>query len=70
MASDRATHLRRLARTLTERFGQGLHRHGVVEAEWSDSARAWTFAWTDGPTVAQVRAACREAEPEAGEGFR
>lgn len=70
MASDRATRLRRLARTLTERFGRGFHRHGVVAAEWSGSARAWTFAWTDGPTVAQVRAACREAEPEASEGLR
>lgn len=70
MASDRATRLRRLAHTLTERFGQGLHRHGVVVAEWSGSARAWTFAWTDGPTIAQVRAACREAEPETSEGLR
>ncbi|MFD6967668.1 hypothetical protein [Streptomyces sp. NPDC059979] len=70
MASDRATRLHRLARTLSERFGLDPHRHGAVEAEWSGSARAWTFAWTDGPTVAQVRAACREAEPAAGEGLR
>ncbi|MFF7534445.1 hypothetical protein ACFZB2_35840 [Streptomyces bobili] len=70
MASDRAKRLRRLARTLTDRFGLASHRHGVVEAEWSGSARAWTFAWTDGPTVAQVRAACRETEPVASEGLR
>ncbi len=69
MDSARATRLRRLARTLTARFCLAPHRHGVVEAQWSDSARAWTFAWTDGPTVAQVRAACREAEPEASEGL-
>ncbi|GAA2646186.1 hypothetical protein GCM10010425_64370 [Streptomyces spororaveus] len=69
MDSDRATRLHRLARTLTQRFGLDLHRHEAVEAEWSGSARAWTFAWTDGPTVAQVRAACREAEPEASEGL-
>ncbi|MEE1738647.1 hypothetical protein PUR49_19330 [Streptomyces sp. BE147] len=68
--SDRATRLRGLARTLTGRFGLGSHRHGTVEAEWSESARAWTFAWTDGPTVAQVRAACLEAEPTASEGVR
>lgn len=70
MASDRAKRLRRLARTLTDRFGLASHRHGVVEAEWSGCARAWTFAWTDGPTVAQVRAACRETEPVASEGLR
>ncbi|MDK0517685.1 hypothetical protein [Streptomyces sp. ML-6] len=73
MTSDRATRLRRLARTLTDRFGfqaGGPHRHGAVEAEWSASARAWTFAWTDGPTVAQVRAACLETEPTASEGLR
>ncbi|MFB7957647.1 hypothetical protein [Streptomyces sp. NPDC056045] len=73
MASDRATRLRRLARTLTDRFGfqaGGSHRRGAVEAQWSASARAWTFAWTDGPTVAQVRAACLETEPTASEGVR
>ncbi|MGX1267517.1 hypothetical protein [Streptomyces phaeoluteigriseus] len=70
MASDRAKRLRRLARTLTERFALAAHRHGVVEAEWSGSARAWTFVWTDGPTVGQVRAVCREAEPEVSEGLR
>lgn len=70
MASDRAKRLRRLARTLTDRFGLASHRHGVVEAAWSGSARAWTFAWTDGPTVAQVRAVCRETEPVASEGLR
>ncbi|WP_406454230.1 hypothetical protein OG782_24140 [Streptomyces sp. NBC_00876] len=42
----------------------------MVTTEWSDSARAWTFAWTDGPTVAQVRAACLEAGPEASDGLR
>ncbi|MFD8689772.1 hypothetical protein [Streptomyces sp. NPDC059651] len=74
MASDRATRLPRLARTLTERFAlddhQQPYRHGAVEAEWSDSVRAWTLAWTDGPTVTQVRAACREADPEASDGLR
>ena len=70
MASDRAKRLRRLARTLTERFGLDGHRHGVVVSEWSVSARAWTFAWNDGPTVAQMRAVCRETEPEASEGLR
>ncbi|MFD8976527.1 hypothetical protein [Streptomyces sp. NPDC059593] len=70
MTSDRATRLRRLARTLTDRFGLGAHRHGAVEAEWSESARAWAFVWTDGPTVAQVRAACLEAEPTASGGLR
>ncbi|MFI6646183.1 hypothetical protein ACIBI8_00980 [Streptomyces sp. NPDC050529] len=74
MASDRAMRLHRLARTLTERFALDAHRkphrHGVVEAEWSGSVPAWTFVWTDGPTVAQVRAACREDDPEASDGLR
>lgn len=70
MSPDRATRLRRLARVLTVRFGLDHHRHGSVEAVWSRSARVWTFAWADGPAVAQVRAACREAEPEAVDGLR
>ncbi|MFI8515895.1 hypothetical protein ACIGHB_32725 [Streptomyces sp. NPDC085460] len=70
MASTRATRLRRLARTLTDRFDLDHRRLGVVEATWSGSAQEWTFTWTDGPTVSQVMAACREAEPEAGEGLR
>ncbi|MEU5219857.1 hypothetical protein AB0G79_27220 [Streptomyces sp. NPDC020807] len=73
MASDRAPRLRRLARTLTERFGLAPDGRGTggIEAEWSASARTWTFVWTDGPAVAQVRDACREADPgTAGEGVR
>ncbi|MER5274723.1 hypothetical protein ABT025_03070 [Streptomyces sp. NPDC002809] len=70
MASDRATRLHRLARSLTERFGLDRHRHGVVEAAWCDSLGAWTLAWTDGPTVAEVRAACPDSGPETGDGLR
>ncbi|MGW6209630.1 hypothetical protein ACWF9B_39070 [Streptomyces sp. NPDC055089] len=70
MATDPATRLRRLARVLTVRFGLDRHRHGEVEAGWSRSAGAWAFAWTDGPTVAQVRAACRESGPEPADGLR
>ncbi|MCX4967938.1 hypothetical protein OHA98_24880 [Streptomyces sp. NBC_00654] len=70
MVSDRATRLRRLARTITARFGLASDRQEAIEAEWSGSARAWVFSWTDGPTVAQVRAACGEAEPEASERLR
>lgn len=57
-------------RVLTVRFGLDRHRHGEVEAGWSRSAGAWTFAWTDGPTVARVRAACRESGPEPVCGLR
>lgn len=70
MATDRATRLHRLARVLTVRFGLDHDWQRAVDAAWSRSARAWTFAWTDGPTVAQVRAACRESEPEASDGLR
>ncbi|PJN30729.1 hypothetical protein CG717_18245 [Streptomyces sp. CB02613] len=70
MTSDRATRLRRLARTLSDRFGLGPHRPGAVGAEWSASARIWTFTWTDGPTVAQMRAAGLGADPTASEDVR
>ncbi|MGW8884499.1 hypothetical protein [Streptomyces sp. NPDC055749] len=58
--SDRATRLRLLAAAID----------GEVEAEFCDSARKWTFVWTDGPTAEAVRRAALEAEPEAAEGVR
>lgn len=57
---DRAARLRRLAAAIDER----------IEAEYADSTRAWTFAWTDGPTAEQVRRAARDAEPDAAQGLR
>jgi hypothetical protein len=64
MPSRRATSLHRLARTLTEQFALGGRRLGPVEAVYAAS-REWTFEWTDGPTVEQVRHAARQEEPEA-----
>lgn len=57
-----------LARVVTERFGLDAdgYRHGPCRAERGAADDAWTLAWTDGPTVAQV---LRELGPE-GEGVR
>ncbi|MFC9246249.1 hypothetical protein ACFT7S_20315 [Streptomyces sp. NPDC057136] len=56
----RATRLRRLAAAVD----------GTIEAEHSGSTGVWTFVWTDGPTIEQVRSAAREADPDAAEGLR
>ncbi|MDA1358310.1 hypothetical protein O1R50_01685 [Glycomyces luteolus] len=59
-ASSDPDRLRRLAATL----------HESIEVEYDDSAQAWTLAWADGPTVAQVRRDAEAAEPEAAPGLR
>ncbi|MFC8583517.1 hypothetical protein ACFUGD_02905 [Streptomyces sp. NPDC057217] len=50
-----------LARTVAERFG-----HGPFRIEHTGGAER--LVWTDGPTVAQVEAAVREAGPERAGG--
>ncbi|MFD3652135.1 hypothetical protein [Streptomyces sp. NPDC058620] len=61
-----ATRLRRLAARIDGITGSA----GTIRAEHSPSTGAWTFAWTDGPTIGQVRSAAREAEPGTAEALR
>ncbi|WP_228984239.1 hypothetical protein [Streptomyces sp. DH12] len=67
--SNRSARLRRLARALNEQYGLDYRQHQQIEPEYDD-ARTWTYTWTDGPTVEQVKRAARKADPEATDGLR
>ncbi|MER5482558.1 hypothetical protein ABT024_04990 [Streptomyces sp. NPDC002812] len=66
--ANRSARLRRLAGALTGQFGLPWGPPSI-EARYDEARREWTFAWPDGPTVAQVRRAAKAAEPEAVEGL-
>jgi hypothetical protein len=67
--ANRSTRLRRLSGTLTELFGLPWGR-GSLEAYYDETSREWSFRWTDGPTVAQVKKEATQRQPEACEGLK
>ncbi|QKV98210.1 hypothetical protein HUT19_41550 (plasmid) [Streptomyces sp. NA02950] len=67
--ANRSSRLRRLAGTLGEKYQLDWSRGEHIEPEYDDARREWTYRWTDGPTVEQIRRAARKADREATDGL-
>ncbi|MEU5476907.1 hypothetical protein [Streptomyces mirabilis] len=68
--ANRSARLRRLAAELSEKYEIGWGQGKRIEPEYDDTHREWTYRWTDGPTVEQVKRAARKAAREATEGLK
>lgn len=66
---NRSVRLNRIASELNTKYGLDWQRGEHIDAEYDDTRHQWSYGWTDGPTVEQVRRAARKMDREVTEGL-
>ncbi|MEU9405728.1 hypothetical protein AB0E08_08475 [Streptomyces sp. NPDC048281] len=66
---NRSARLNRIVNELNTKYALDWASGERVSADYDDARREWSYGWTDGPTVEQVRRAARKADREVTEGL-